>query len=175
MDVWKIQFLGAPCAFRGGLQAHLRSRETWGVLASLILPSVHRDVSPGVIARETLSERFWSSTEPADPRAHLRQCLTSLRAAFGEECLIANRDEVRIASGWCTTDVDIAFGAYRKGLAATTLEERLHWLTLAEEEIGGEFFEGWMPDNEDAQIWMIHLRADIRSHVVSLLRSEELV
>lgn len=132
MNEWKLNFLGAPGAWCGGQQARLRSKETWAVLASLTMPVALRGESAIGIGRETLADRFWSDSETTDPRTHLRQCLTSLRKAFGQHSLITDRQDVRIAPGWFTLDIDIVLRFYRKALKAESLDERLYWLTEAE-------------------------------------------
>jgi len=169
MNVWTIRFLGVPCARNGDREAHLRSKETWAVLASLLLPITLRGEALSRFSRETLADRFWADSPVVEPRTHLRQCLASLNAAFGSDCLIADRQDVRIASGWFTTDLDLIFAAHRKAVAADSNEERLHWLIEAEQEICGEFFEGWTPESDEAQLWLIQTRADLRSRLVPLL------
>lgn len=170
MDQWTIRLLGVPRAHCGDQLAHVRSQETWAVLASLILPSVLRGEAPSPLARETLAERFWAeSKQELDSRASVRQCLRSLRSAFGNQCLIANRQQVQIAPGWFVSDLEQVFTAYRKALASAAIGERLHWLMQAEQEICGEFLEGWMPDTDEAQLWLILARADIRSRLMPVL------
>ena len=169
MDVWMIRFLGVPCAYCNGQQAHLRSKETWAVLASLVLPATLQGEVPLRLARTTLADRFWTDEQTVEPRTHLRQCLTSLRKAFGETCLLADRQDVQLASGWFTTDLDHIFTAYRRALVAASAEERLHWLLEAEKEIRGEFFEGWTARSDEAEIWLTLARADVCSRLVSLL------
>ena len=154
MDTWHIRFLGVPHALCGDHWARLRSQETWAVLASLLLPSVLRGQAPTPFSRETLAERFWAeSTQDLDSRASLRQCLSSLRSAFGYNCIITDRQEVQIAPGWYVSDLQQIFAAYRQALATSSIEQRLDWLMQAEEEIRGEFLEGWMPDTDEAQLW----------------------
>jgi tetratricopeptide (TPR) repeat protein/DNA-binding SARP family transcriptional activator len=169
MEVWKVQFLGVPCALCGEKSARLRSRETWAVLASLTLPALLRGALASPIRRETLADRFWDDRAMVEPRTHLRQCLASLRDAFGESCLTADRHTVQAAPGWLTTDIELALDAYRKALQATHVEERLHWLTLAEAQMRGEFFEGWTPDSAEAEVWLLQLRAEVHSRLLPIL------
>lgn len=169
MNVWRIHFLGVPRAHCEDQQARLRSKETWAVLASLILPAVLRGETPSACSREALADRFWANSEAVDPRTNLRQCLTSLRNAFGENCLITDRQDIHLAPGWFQTDIERVLLAYQNARAADTVEERLHWLALAEQEIHAEFFEGWTPDTEEAQIWLILARADLRNRLVPVL------
>ncbi len=128
----------------------LRSKETWAVLASLIVPPLLRNEPYGPVARETLTNRFWSNCEAIDTSGHLRQCLRSIRTALGESCLISDRHEVQIASGWFKTDIEQALLYYTRGLAADSIDDRLYWLTRAEHEMRGEFIEGWTPDCPEA-------------------------
>ncbi len=169
MEVWNVQFLGVPCALCGEKRARLRSRETWAVLASLTLPALLRGAPPSAMGRETLADRFWDDSAIVEPRTHLRQCLASLRKAFGESCLMADRHTVQAAPGGFLTDIELALDAHRKALQATHVEERLHWLTLAEAQIRGEFFEGWTPDSAEAEIWLLQLRTEVHSRLLPVL------
>lgn len=177
MKLWHLHFLGVPRAFCGNEQAHLRSKETWAILASLIVPALLRGEIACPAARETLNDRFWGDYEVGDneendardPGAPLRQCLTSLRNVFGKTCLVADRHDIQIERGWFTSDIAAVLIAYRKAQNATSIQERLDYLLQAEEEIRGEFFEGWTPRTNDGQLWLIQLRADIRSRLVAIL------
>lgn len=169
MGLWNIRFLGVPNANDDDRQAHLRSKETWAVLASLVVPAILRNEAYTIVARDTLADRFWGDSLTVVPRTHLRQCIASLRDTFGESCVIASRQDISIAPGWFTTDLELALTSYQKALVSSSLEERLHWLMRAEEEIRGEFFEGWTPKTEEAQIWLIHLRANIQNRLLPIL------
>lgn len=169
MKLWRLQFLGVPCAHSDDQNARLRSKETWATLASLILPSLLREESPSPIARQTLIDRFWANSEAIEPSGHLRQCLASLRAAFGERSLLSDRHDIQVAGGWLTTDIALALSAYQNALQASTTEERLGWLIQAEREIRGEFFEGWSPHTVEAQNWLMQTRSLVASRIVSIL------
>ena len=150
MEICNINLLGVPTASAGERQIRLRSKETWAVLASLIVPPLLRNEPYGPVARETLTNLFWSNCEAIDTSGHLRQCLRSIRTALGESCLISDRHEVQIASGWFKTDIEQALLYYTRGLAADSIDDRLYWLTRAEHEMRGEFIEGWTPDCPEA-------------------------
>ena len=169
MKLWRLQFLGVPCAHRDDQNARLRSKETWATLASLILPSLLREESPSPIARKTLTDRFWANSEAIELSGHLRQCLVSLRAAFGERSLLSDRHDIQVATGWFTTDIALALSAYRNALQAPATEERLDWLIQAEREIRGEFFEGWSPHTAEAQSWLIQTRSIVNSRLIPIL------
>lgn len=170
MAIWQIRFLGPPTATCDGQQARLRSRETWGVLASLLIPSLLTPRTRPALARETLAERFWADSATVEPKTHLRQCLSSLRAAFGDGCLRSDRHEVAVSPDWYETDLKRIFTAYRHAQEADSLEERLRCLLEAEQEIGGEFLEGWSPETEEAQVWVVLTRADLRSRLLPMLQ-----
>ena len=60
MDDWNIRFLGVPDAHCSDRQARLRSKETWAVQTSLLVPSALRREAPFRLARETLGDRIVS-------------------------------------------------------------------------------------------------------------------
>lgn len=166
MTIWTIHFLGVPGAIHGEQQAHLRSKETWAVLASLIIPAVLRQKPSVTIARETVADRFWYGSEKVDPKTHLRQCLSSLRAAFGAQCLRTDRLDLQIVPGWFNTDIGEMLACYQRALNAVSTEERLQWLMEAEAQLHGEFFEGWTPQSPEAHNWLLRVRADVRSRTL---------
>ena len=87
---WNVQLLGTPAAHCNGRTARLRSKQTWAVLASLLLDhrldfrqgTANPYASPPRLSRLMLANRFWGDKD--DPRTHLRQAVASLREVFEE-------------------------------------------------------------------------------------------
>lgn len=179
MEAWTIRLLGVPRAQRRSSNAQpeirLRSKKTWAVLASLLLPvrlSTPFASPPAVLSRQTLAQRFWGDRE--NPRLHLRQALASLKATFEEKNLHekwfqADEETVRVVPGAFVTDIDRIREAYGRALSATAPDERLHWLIEAEEEIGGPFLEACLQPGDQGEPWIVGQRAQVHGWLASIL------
>ena len=178
MEVWTIRLLGVPRAQRrsGGSSSsaereiRLRSKKTWAVLASLLLPTrlaAPFASPPDVLSRQTLARRFWG--DKPNPRVHLRQALASLKTMFEAECFLADEETIRAAPGAFVTDIDRIREAYGRALCATSPDERLHWLIEAEGEIGGPFLEACLQPGDQGEPWLVGQRAQVHGWVASLL------
>lgn len=175
MQPWRVNLLGVPSASRGGGEdARLRSKETWAVLASLLLPeslNSHRHfLPPPPCSRETLALRFWGDSSNS-PRACLRQSLASLRTAFDAECFLSvgKRQDVQVLPNCFVTDIERMLASYHAALLSPSPEGRIHHLTEAEGEIHGELLEGCVEPGDPGELWLLGRRADVRTKIVLVL------
>jgi len=167
MELWQINLLGPPCVLRNGQEKRPQAKETWAVLAALVLPTPVGAHTPQPQRRQALAERFWADKD--DPRVHLRQSLTYLTKLFGEDCFRADRETVQVVAGRFVTDIEQMLTAYREALASDLLEERLRLLAEATSFIRGDFLEGCLQPGDCGESWMLRLRAEIRGVVVRIL------
>jgi DNA-binding SARP family transcriptional activator len=172
---WSVNLLGVPSASRGGGGARLRSKETWAVLASLLLPESlnggHRHFPhPPPCSRGTLALRFWGDSRNS-PRACLRQSLASLRTAFDADCFLSvgERQDVQVRPNCFVTDIERMLASYHAALLAPSPEERVRHLTEAEGEIRGELLEGCVEPGDAGEMWLLNRRADVRTKIVLVL------
>jgi DNA-binding SARP family transcriptional activator len=100
-----------------------------------------------------LVDLFWPEDEPSAARHSLRTALSALRRELdsgrpGVPLVQADHFSVGLNSGVLTTDVEEFKAAVRAAAAASNEEERLLWLTRADERYAGEllpgFYEGWI-------------------------------
>ncbi len=170
MERWYVRFLGVPGAVRGDATAHLRSRDAWAVLACMLLPPALRGENVGeAFSREALADRFWSVEGSVDPRTHLRQCIASIKKEFGTNILVCRRNTVGIADAILDCDIGRIMEFHQRASRSSDNEERLRWLLLAVAEVKGEFFEGWTPSSDDAQLWLAYTRSTVNTCIISLL------
>lgn len=169
MELWQINLLGTPRITRNGQERRPQARETWAVLAALLLP---RPLHPNTVSsppppqdRHKLAAHFWED----DARLHLRQSLAFLRKTFGEGCFVGGRDTVQAAGGRFVTDVDQMLLAYRQALASTDVEDRLHYFLLAVGQMQGEFLEGCFHPGERGEPWMLQHRRQLQDMMVTIL------
>lgn len=170
---WFVRLLGKPEASRpsDGRYAHLRSQQTWGLLAALLLERQARP-EEGWLLRETLMERFWPGGKAG--RTSLRMSLTSLRIAFGTGCLECDKHRVRILHNDFRTDVEEIERLWERANGEADVEA-IESLREAERRIGGSFLEGLEVDPgtvfgsaEGAWINMERARWNTRCGEVSL-------
>ena len=144
MPVWQIDLMGTPHALTGLRQIRPQAKETWALLASLLIPdtlsSSRFPDCPRPHSRDALAQRFWADKE--NPRVNLRQALLFIRKTFGEESICAGRETIQVAPGHFVTDIELMLTAYREAMAASSLDERLQHLSTAEAMIRGRFLEG---------------------------------
>lgn len=168
-NIWEISLLGVPRAHQGSLQAHLRSRETWGVVASLVLPAaLGRSTMEGVVAvsRNNLAERFWSDAR--DPRHSLRQAICSIRTSFGEDFISSDHHNVSAAAAY-VTDIERIRTLYRRATECTEDSDRLELLAEAETLIHGSFLEGCVDTGESAYQWYLASKTSVDGLVLEVL------
>ncbi len=172
MTHWNVQLLGPPAARNAdGAVAHLRSKETWAVLASLLLEqalkSASADFTPRRLSRVTLAERFWG--DKFDPPMHLRQALASLRRAFEKEAFYVDRETIQVAPGFFCTDIEEALGLFHAAQSCTDPEQKLALLMQAEEKIGGDFLEGCLTSLDEGAVWHTGVAAQIEAKTSAIL------
>lgn len=88
----RVCLLGSPRIFTDGEEKILRERKAIGLLAYLA-------VERGVQSRDMLATLFWPEHDQQRARANLRYLLWSLRKELGAEWLIAEGDQIVLASG----------------------------------------------------------------------------
>jgi DNA-binding SARP family transcriptional activator len=161
MNVWQIYLLGKPYAENSDGIVRLRSKKTWGVLASLLLADRQTE------RKDVLVRRFWADTPD---RQNLRQALHSIRAAFGEACISSTTDTVSLAAGYFQCDV-AGMDAWRNVAdASATPESRIAYLANAADRIRGEFLAGFsLADDEDG--WLGRWRSRLQQEHGALLLS----
>jgi tetratricopeptide (TPR) repeat protein len=171
MKLWQIHFLGTPRFVCEEQEQRLHAKETWALLACLLLPEPVGEqpfpITPQLRDRHVLAERFWG--DKPDSRTNLRQALRFLRVRFAKDCFLADRDTVQAVAGRFVTDIEEMLIAYRKAQASETLDDRLHWLSHATGFIQGEFLEGCFQAAESGGMWALHRRGEIRSVLINIL------
>src|SRR2546429_1645350 len=102
--------------------------------------------------REHLTGLLWSDRDERQARHSLSEALRVLRRALGDERLLADVDQVRLASDAVTLDCD----------RFAELCERRDW-TPAAALVDGEFLEGLaIPEATDFENWLAAERAQRR-------------
>jgi TolB-like protein/DNA-binding SARP family transcriptional activator/tetratricopeptide (TPR) repeat protein len=140
----------------GGIALSLRTRKCALLLAYLA-------VAPGrAHPRDQLAGLLWGDRQDEQARGSLRNALSDLRKALGDEAFAVDRDAVSLQPGALATDYD-----------------RLH--KAAQGEAGGvdltavypgEFLEGHDPDAGDFTAWLLAEREKCRALAVRILERE---
>ena len=109
--------------------------------------------------REHLTGLLWSDRDEHQARHSLSEALRVLRRALGDERLLADVDQVRLAPDAVTLDCD----------RFAELCERRDW-TPAAALVDGEFLEGLaIPEATDFENWLAAERAQWRAHALEAL------
>src|SRR3989441_8053457 len=109
--------------------------------------------------REPLSGRLWSDRDERQARHSLSEALRVLRRAFGEEGVVADVDQVRLAPDAVALDCD----------RFTELCQRGEWIAAAA-LVDGEFLEGLaIPEANDFENWLAAERALWRAQALDAL------
>ena len=109
--------------------------------------------------REHLTGLLWSDRDERQARHSLSEALRVLRRALGDERLLADVDQVRLAPDAVTLDCD----------RFAELCERRDW-TPAAALVDGEFLEGLaIPEATDFENWLAAERAQWRAHALEAL------
>jgi len=109
--------------------------------------------------REHLTGLLWSDRDEHQARHSLSEALRVLRRALGDERLLADVDQVRLAPDAVTLDCD----------RFAELCERRDWTTAAA-LVDGEFLEGLaIPEATDFENWLAAERAQWRAHALEAL------
>src|SRR6266700_3882692 len=109
--------------------------------------------------REHLTGLLWSDRDERQARHSLSEALRVLRRALGDERLLADVDQVRLAPDAVTLDCD----------RFAELCERRDWTTAAA-LVDGEFLEGLaIPEATDFENWLAAERAQWRAHALEAL------
>lgn len=87
--VVRVELLGAFHVKRGAQEIRLVTRKIESLLAFLVL-------HPGEHTREKLAALFWGEVSDEQARGSLRKALTHLRAALGDEIVLADRQVVQL-------------------------------------------------------------------------------
>jgi len=120
----------------------LSSKKLVALLAYLAL------TGPAPQPRHTLVTLLWGSHFDFQARQNLRQALSRLRQALGEEALISNGDEISLAPGMIDCDAARLEGLVRKG-SPTSLAEAVDLYQqrlLADVTIAEEAWTDWVAD-----------------------------
>ncbi|PYP43597.1 MAG: hypothetical protein DMD42_09640 [Gemmatimonadetes bacterium] len=109
--------------------------------------------------REHLTGLLWSDRDERQARHSLSEALRVLRRALGDERLLADVDQVRLAPDAVTLDCD----------RFAELCERRDWTTAAA-LVDGEFLEGLaIPEATDFENWLAAERAQWRAQALEAL------
>src|SRR5438876_10284926 len=109
--------------------------------------------------REHLTGLLWSDRDERQARHSLSEALHVLRRALGDERLLADVDQVRLAPDAVTLDCD----------RFAELCERRDWTTAAA-LVDGEFLEGLaIPEATDFENWLAAERAQWRAQALEAL------
>jgi DNA-binding SARP family transcriptional activator len=109
--------------------------------------------------REHLTGLLWSDRDERQARHSLSEALRVLRRALGDERLLADVDQVRLAPDAVTLDCD----------RFAELCERRDWTTAAA-LVDGEFLEGLaIPEAIDFENWLAAERAQWRAQALEVL------
>jgi hypothetical protein len=96
------------------------------------------------ISRDQIADRLWPNASLDDQRTSLRQCLTRLRKALGEETILSDRSTFRLRPGLTIeiveSDSPIGFGEEDQLVAPSPLEGLLS-------------FSEWLSKNEPSQLF----------------------
>jgi DNA-binding SARP family transcriptional activator len=112
-------------------------------------------------SRDHLMGLFWADKPETSARHSLREAIRVLRKSVGDEGLLTEHDQVRLAEGAVRLDVD-DFAA---------LEADGDWKGAAE-MVAGEFLEGFgVPDSSGFEDWIISEREEWRRRTVRALVS----
>lgn len=113
-------------------------------------------------SRDQLAGLLWGDRQDEQARGSLRNALSDLRKALGEDALVVDRDVVSLRSGKLSTDYD-----------------RLHKATRGETDrvdlaaiYPGEFLEGHDLDTGDFAAWLLAEREKCRALAVRVLERE---
>jgi TolB-like protein/Flp pilus assembly protein TadD len=136
----------------------LRTRKCGLLLAYLA-------VAPGrAYSRDQLAGLLWGDRQDEQARGSLRNALSDLRKALGDEALAVDRDAVSLQPGRLSTDHD------RLHKAAQGEAGRIDW-SLAE-IYPGAFLEGHDLDAGDFTAWLLAEREKCRALAVRVLERE---
>jgi TolB-like protein/DNA-binding SARP family transcriptional activator len=140
----------------GGEVVSLRTRKCGLLLAYLA-------VAPGRShSRDQLAGLLWGDRQDEQARGSLRNALSDLRKALGDEAFAVDRDSVSLHPGRLSTDYD------RLSRAAQGEADRV---ALAEIYPGG-FLEGHDPDTGDFSAWLLAEREKCRALAIRALERE---
>lgn len=153
MDRLRLHCFGA-LAVAGGAEACVpRGRKARAMLAYLAL------CGEGGASRDRLAGLLWGTRGPDQARASVRQALTELRGAIGEDRVLADRLTVRLAPGAIETDLGALTVALQAGDAAATAQ------ALA--DIDGELFADLDGIETEFDHWLQAQRAGAAERIVS--------
>ncbi len=168
--LWEVKLLGAPQAHRGQLRAHLRSRECWCALAALMLPeALGRADTRGAhrLSRQEIAYRFWA--ESLDPKHCLRQAVSSLRVAFGEECIAVDRTSIGVVPGSMVSDIGRIRSLFEASHLISDQSHRLERLVEAEDLICGPLLDGCVENSDCGFEWYAAVSAEVTSLLLKVL------
>jgi DNA-binding SARP family transcriptional activator len=166
-----LGFLGRPRIERDGTLVTVGRRKALALLAYLA-------VTARAHTRDTVATLLWPELSQSKARAGLRNALTSLRNALGEDCLETDRESVRLNthSGF-RIDVD----EFRERLAQTRTHghppdtpcaDCLSTLAEAADLYRDDFLAGFnLPDSPAFDEWQFFQREGLREDLARALES----
>ncbi len=169
-QIWEIKLLGSPQAFQGEKNARLQSRMSWCVLAALILPEALGKAPLGgayTLSRQELANMFWADS--LDPRHCLRQVISILKSAFGDERLYVDRSRIGILAGSLVSDVGRIRQLYEESRNAASSQNRIDLLTSADALIGGALLEGYIENIDSGFEWYSSAAAEVTTLLLKVL------
>lgn len=159
MERWEVCLLGTPRAVFGNRSAQLRTRLTWAVFASLLLPGIE-GASNEWVEKADLIQRFWPDTDHG--RVSLRLALKSLRDTFGADHFQTDGSRVRIHSeGFC---LDL------ERIAQVRDTDEPDVLRSIEDALHGEFLQGCDDPEGSVVRWIGGERARWNTTCAALLQ-----
>lgn len=170
IDRWEVKLLGEPQAYKGEQRAHLRSRECWSVLASMLLPEALGKVAAGggiYQSRQDLAHRFWADSY--DPKHCFRQVVSSIRTTFGDECVHTDRTSIGVRSSTITSDIGRIRMLYEASQSVNDQERQMELLDEAESLISGPFLAGCVEHSDSGFEWYAAASAEVTSLLLKVL------
>ncbi len=138
-----------------GRPVALKARKNRLLLAYLAVP-------PGQArSRDQLAGLFWGDRQDEQARASLRNALSGLRRALGDDALIVENDLVRLRPGWLETDYDRLRALADGGGTVDRLDE----------VCAGEFLAGNDLDDEQVTAWLHGMRRECTDMAIALLEA----
>jgi DNA-binding SARP family transcriptional activator len=161
MSEFTLLLLGPPRIELSERTTKIPSRKAIALLAYLA-------VEGRAFSREYLASLLWPSLEQGRALANLRQALSLLRSTFGNECFIANGDQIQLDQASIYLDLD----EFHRLSLSQSPEPGFARLVAASEIYRGRFMEGFnLGTCEGFDEWQDMVRERLRLEIDTLFET----